>query len=187
MAKEPDKLCDDPETTALWDQLARRGKQRPQVAIRQPSPKTDAQWKAVFYENVQQRALNLQNVKMGMFHKKKAQEEKTEKKVPVDGLSREWFDEEAMTLETRAYLLDKLLPTLVPGVEKLLKVAERKKALEAETSEPSTFDPINFLGEYLMRCNPSYDVSSLPDPYVRGIKAVTEELKAQVLETTPNK
>ncbi|KAL8198990.1 UNVERIFIED_CONTAM: hypothetical protein K2H54_031288 [Gekko kuhli] len=174
--------------SALWDHLARRGKQTPQAGIRQGSPGTDAQWKAVFYENVQPRALNLQDVKVGMLCKKKAQQEKAEKKVPPDGLSREWFDEEAMTLETRAYLLDKLLPTLVPGVEKLLKVAERKKVLEVETEEePSIFDPINFLGEYLMRCNPSYAISALSDPYVTGIKAVTEELKAKVPETTPNR
>ncbi|XP_077167409.1 EF-hand calcium-binding domain-containing protein 5 [Paroedura picta] len=188
MAKEPKQSYNDPETTAIWDQLARRGKQRPQVGMQQPlSPRTDARWKAIFYENVQPRALNLQNVKVGMLHKKKAQQEKVEKKVPPDSLSREWFDEEAMTLETRAYLLDKLLPTLVPGVEKLLKVAERKKVLEAEPEQPCEFDPINFLGEYLMRCNPSYAVSAPPDPYVRGIKAVTEELKAQVPETTLNK
>ncbi|XP_015277516.1 PREDICTED: EF-hand calcium-binding domain-containing protein 5 [Gekko japonicus] len=159
--------------------------------MQQVSPRTDAQWKAIFYDSVQPRALHLQNVKVGMLRKSKAQQEKAEKKVLPDRLSREWFDEEAMTLETRAYLLDKLLPTLVPGVEKLLKVAERKKVLEVETEEmeeqPSNFDPINFLGEYLMRYNPSYAISALPDPYVAGIKAVTEELKAKVPETTPNK
>ncbi|XP_060114950.1 EF-hand calcium-binding domain-containing protein 5 [Heteronotia binoei] len=187
MAKQPGKPSEDPETTALWDEFVKRGKQRPQLSLRPPTPRADAQWKGIFYENVQSRALNLQNVKVGKLRRNKAQQEKAEKKVPPDGLSREWFEEEAMTLETRAYLLDKLLPTLVPGVEKLLKVAERKKMLEAETEEPSTFDPINFLGEYLMRCNPAYDISALSDPYARGIKAVSEELKAQVPETTPNK
>ncbi|XP_054857829.1 EF-hand calcium-binding domain-containing protein 5 [Eublepharis macularius] len=187
MAEEPEKPQDDPEMNAILDQSPETGKQTPQDSILQLCPRMDAQWKAVFFENVQRRALNLQNVKVGMLHKHKAQQEKVEKKVPPDGLSREWFDDEAMTLETRAYLLDKLLPTLVPGVEKLLKVAERKKVLEAEEDQPSKLDPINFLGEYLMRCNPAYHYFATLDPYVRGIKAVTEELKAQVPETMPNK
>ncbi|XP_066492542.1 EF-hand calcium-binding domain-containing protein 5 [Tiliqua scincoides] len=93
-----------------------------------------------------------------------------------------------MTLETRAYLLDKLLPTLVPGVEKLLKVAERKKVLEVEEDEfDIKFDPINFLGEYLMRHNPAYDISARPNPYLRGMNVVKDELKAQVPETTMHK
>lgn len=187
MAQKPEKPYDDPEMTVLWDQLVRRGKQRPQAGIQQPSPRTDEPWKDVFYDSMQPRTLHLQDVKVGMLHKKKTRQEKEEKKAPVDGLSREWFDEEGMTLETRAYLLDKLLPTLVPGVEKLLKVAERKKALEAEAEQPLKFDPINFLGEYLMRCNPSYATSAPSDPYIRGVKAVAEELKAKVPETTLNK
>uniref|UniRef100_A0A670KEV1 EF-hand calcium binding domain 5 n=1 Tax=Podarcis muralis TaxID=64176 RepID=A0A670KEV1_PODMU len=85
-----------------------------------------------------------------------------------------------MTLETRAYLVDKLLPTLVPGVEKLLMAAEKKKALERKESEPLTFDPITFLGEYLMRHNPAYEISAMPNPYVRGLKAVADELKTKV-------
>nr|XP_056720988.1 EF-hand calcium-binding domain-containing protein 5 [Euleptes europaea] len=189
MAEETPKPLDDSEMKALWDELAGRGKQRPQAGAEELSPRTDAQWKAVFFENMQSRALILQNTKVGRLHKNKEQQEKAAKKVPPDGLSREWFDEEAMTLEARAYLLDKLLPTLVPGVEKLLKVAERKKVLEAEAEkeEPSKFDPINFLGEYLMRRNPAYESGETTDPYLRGIKAVTEELKAQVPETTPHK
>uniref|UniRef100_A0A8C3XR49 EF-hand calcium binding domain 5 n=1 Tax=Chelydra serpentina TaxID=8475 RepID=A0A8C3XR49_CHESE len=91
-----------------------------------------------------------------------------------------------MTRDTRAYLLDKLLPTLVPGIEKLLMEVERKKVLETD-QDPPKFDPINFLGEYLMRHNPQFDTSAKLDPYKRGMKAVMEELKTQVPDTALNR
>lgn len=170
------------------DQLSDPEKKSPQVGVQHLSPKINAQWKATFYENIQPRALNFQERKIQKLQKKKMQEIKTEKKEPPDSLSRDWFNAETMTLETRAYLLDKLLPTLVPGVEKLLRVAERKNALEEVDEDHSIkFDPINFLGEYLMRHNPAYDISAIPNPYMRGMKVVKDELKSQVPETTMHK
>ncbi|XP_067328281.1 EF-hand calcium-binding domain-containing protein 5 [Anolis sagrei] len=157
----------------------------PPVVFRPLSPQTDARWKAVFYKSVQARALGLQDRRVDKFDREKALEKKTERKEPPDVLAREWFDDERAALETRAYLLDKLLPTLVPGVEKLLRVAERKEALEK--LEPRKFDPITFLGEYLMRNNPAFQISATLDPYQRGMKAVTEELKTKVPKTTQNK
>lgn len=40
--------------------------------------------------------------------------------VPLELLAREWLNEQNSSAETRAYLVDKLLPTLVVGLEKLL-------------------------------------------------------------------
>ncbi|XP_072738569.1 EF-hand calcium-binding domain-containing protein 5 isoform X2 [Ciconia boyciana] len=142
-----------------------------------------APWKECFYEKVQQRCLNLQETKVKMIRAQKAKEEKAKKREPCDWLSKEWFSEEKETLDTRIYLLDKLLPTLIPGMEKLLMEVERKNVL-APDKEPSKFNPINFLGEYLMRHNPQYSISTKPGPYLRGMKMVTEELKTEIPGTT---
>ncbi|XP_014808478.1 PREDICTED: EF-hand calcium-binding domain-containing protein 5 [Calidris pugnax] len=138
-----------------------------------------APWKDCFYEKVQQRCLNLQETKVKMIHAQKAKEEKVKKKEPCDWLSKEWFSEDKESLDTRIYLLDKLLPTLIPGVENLLMEVERKNLL-APDKEPTEFNPINFLGEYLMRHHPQYGISIKPGPYLRGMKMVLEQLKAEV-------
>ncbi|KAM6239373.1 EF-hand calcium-binding domain-containing protein 5 [Spheniscus humboldti] len=142
-----------------------------------------ALWKECFYEKVQQRCLSLQKTKVKTVRAQKAEEEKVKKREPCDWLSKEWFSEEKESLDTRIYLLDKLLPTLVPGMEKLLMEVERKNVL-APDKEPNKFNPINFLGEYLMRHNPQYCISTKPGPYLRGMKMVTEELKTEMPGTT---
>ncbi|XP_053131357.1 EF-hand calcium-binding domain-containing protein 5 isoform X2 [Hemicordylus capensis] len=182
-----DQLSESSERSSLLDLPAQPGKRNPKAFVRPLSARINAQWTATFYESVQQRALHLQEARVQKLHRDKVHEKKVEEKEPPDQLCKEWFNDESVTLETRTYLLDKLLPTLVPGVEKLLKVAERKKALEAAEFEPLRFDPLNFLGEYLMRNNPAYALSAMPNPYMRGMKAVTDELKAQVPETTMHK
>ncbi|XP_035199024.1 EF-hand calcium-binding domain-containing protein 5 [Oxyura jamaicensis] len=145
-----------------------------------------APWKECFYEKVQQRSLNLQEKKVKMIQAQKANEEKVKKREPCDWLCKEWFSDEKESLDTRTYLLDKLLPTLIPGVEKLLMQVERKKMLVPD-KEPTKFDPITFLGEYLMRHNPQYDISTKPGPYLRGMKMVTEELKTEMADTAPER
>nr|XP_008118543.1 PREDICTED: EF-hand calcium-binding domain-containing protein 5 [Anolis carolinensis]XP_008118544.1 PREDICTED: EF-hand calcium-binding domain-containing protein 5 [Anolis carolinensis]XP_016852772.1 PREDICTED: EF-hand calcium-binding domain-containing protein 5 [Anolis carolinensis] len=182
---ESERTEEESERSTLRDLPSEMESLLPPSAVRPLSPQTDARWKAVFYKSVQSRALDLQERRVAKFNQEKALEKKTERKEPPDALAREWFDDERAALETRAYLLDKLLPTLVPGVEKLLRVAERKKALEK--LEPRKFDPITFLGEYLMRNNPAFQLSATLDPYQRGVKAVTEELKTKVPKTTQHK
>ncbi|XP_072209734.1 EF-hand calcium-binding domain-containing protein 5 [Excalfactoria chinensis] len=140
-----------------------------------------APWRECFYEKVQQRSLSLQEVKVKMVREQKAKEEKVKKREPCDVLCQEWFGNEE-SLDARTYLIDRLLPTLIPGVEKLLMAAERKEVFEP-AEEPVRFDPINFLGEYLMRHNPQYDTSTKPGPYLRGLKEVTEELRANIPDT----
>ncbi|XP_052660917.1 EF-hand calcium-binding domain-containing protein 5 [Harpia harpyja] len=142
-----------------------------------------ALWKECFYEKVQQRCLSLQETKVKMIRAQKAKEEKVKKRELCDWLSKEWFSEEKESLDTRIYLLDKLLPTLIPGMEKLLMEVERKNVL-APGKEPTKFNPICFLGEYLMRHNPQYSISTKPSPYLRGMKMVTEELKTEMPGTT---
>ncbi|KAM6192534.1 EF-hand calcium-binding domain-containing protein 5 [Sarcoramphus papa] len=142
-----------------------------------------APWKERFYEKVQQRCLRLQETKVKTMHAQKAKEEKVKKREPCDWLSKEWFSEGKESLDTRIYLLDKLLPTLIPGVEKLLMEVERKNVL-APDKEPTKFNPIDFLGEHLMRHNPQYGISTKPGPYLRGMEMVVEELKTEMPGTT---
>ncbi|OPJ78591.1 EF-hand calcium-binding domain-containing protein 5 isoform B [Patagioenas fasciata monilis] len=70
-------------------------------------------------------------------------------------------------------------PEEAAGVEKLLMEVERKNVL-APDKEPTEFNPIIFLGEYLMRHNPQYGVSTKPGPYLRGMKMVTKEIKTKM-------
>ncbi|KAM6049519.1 EF-hand calcium-binding domain-containing protein 5 isoform 1-T2 [Chlamydotis macqueenii] len=159
------------------------GMKRNQGSDELPCLSNHAPWKACFYDKVQQRCLRLQETKVKMIHTQKAEEEKLKKREPCDWLSKEWFSEDKESLDTRIYLLDKLLPTLIPGVEKLLMEVERKDVLTSD-KEATKFNPINFLGEYLMRHNPQYGISPTPGPYLRGMKMVTEELKTGIPGTT---
>ena len=69
-------------------------------------------------------------------HFELTQKEKTaHRNVPVDMLAMEWLSEQRATVDTRAYLVDGLLPTLVLGVEKLLtEVSSRCKITTAVAS-----------------------------------------------------
>ena len=48
------------------------------------------------------------------------QERVVHRSMPLELLAREWLNEQRASIESRAYLVDKVLPTLVIGVEKLL-------------------------------------------------------------------
>ncbi|XP_068889677.1 EF-hand calcium-binding domain-containing protein 5 isoform X3 [Aphelocoma coerulescens] len=140
-------------------------------------------WKECFHEKVQQRCLSLQETKVRMVQAQKAEEAQVRRREPGDWLAREWCSEEEETRDTRIYLLDNLLPTLVPGVEKLIMEVERKHVLVSD-QEPTRFNPINYLGEYLMRHNPQYNVPTKPGLYLREMKVVSEELKSLRQGTT---
>nr|XP_035950543.1 EF-hand calcium-binding domain-containing protein 5-like [Halichoerus grypus] len=148
--------------------------------------KLEQPWKKNFFERLEARAQAMQQKIIDKDNLKKELEKKAEKKLPRDNLAKEWFNAENMTLNTRAYLLDKLLPTLVPGVEKMLMQVEKKK-LRAEVDNTTKFNPINHLGEYLMRNNPYYIKDSGMSGYQRVMRDVTEALKIHVPNTTGNR
>ncbi|XP_015502067.1 EF-hand calcium-binding domain-containing protein 5 [Parus major] len=148
-----------------------------------PCPSNYTSWKECFHEKVQQRCLSLQETKVKLVQAQKAEEAKVRRREPGDWLAREWYNEEKETLNTRIYLLDSLLPTLIPGVENLLMEVERNHVLVSD-QEPTRFNPINYLGEYLMRHNPQYIVPPKPGPYLREMKVVLEELKSLKQGTT---
>ncbi|KAK2537431.1 hypothetical protein Q9233_002735 [Columba guinea] len=179
MAAQPEEAAGLKHPRLGENNTTARERKRNQGSDELPCFSNYALWKECFYEKVQQRCLSLQEAKVKMIHAQKAKEEKVKKREPCDWLPREWFSEETESLDTRIYLLDKLLPTLIPGVEKLLMEVERKNVL-APDKEPTEFNPIIFLGEYLMRHNPQYGVSTKPGPYLRGMKMVTKEIKTKM-------
>ncbi|XP_037018675.2 EF-hand calcium-binding domain-containing protein 5 [Artibeus jamaicensis] len=146
----------------------------------------DQLWKKNLLERVEARALAMQQKIIDKDKLKKELEKKAEKKIPKDNLAKEWFNIENMRVDDRVYLLDKLLPTLVLGVEKMLMQVERKKLL-TEVDIPTKFDPINYLGEYLMRNNPYYIKGSGLSGYQRVMREVTEDLKIHVTNTINNR
>ncbi|XP_021568715.1 EF-hand calcium-binding domain-containing protein 5 [Carlito syrichta] len=148
--------------------------------------KLEQPWKKNLFERVEARAQAMQQKIINKENLKKELEKKAEKKLPKDNLAEEWFSTESMTLNTRAYLLDKLLPTLVPGVEKVLMQVEKKKLL-TDVDIPTKFDPVNHLGEYLMRNNPYYIKDTGMSGYQRVMRDVTEDLKIYVPDTIYNR
>ncbi|KAM4795652.1 EF-hand calcium-binding domain-containing protein 5 [Rhinophrynus dorsalis] len=148
------------------------------------SQEIDGDWKMIYLEKMQERGLKLQQNTLENIKLQKEQKKKISKTTPPDKLAREWFSKDKMTVGTRAYLLDKLMPSILPGMEALLMEVEKKKVLEDDSMK---FDPINFLGEYLMRHNPEFGCDSKDHPYVRGLKEVVEDLKYQVFDLEFNR
>lgn len=110
---------------------------------------------------------------------------KLSKKIPIEILAKDWLSESNANVETRAYLVDRVLPTVILGVEKVLTEVERKLLVDKEPSRE--FNPINFLAQYLMRNNPRYSNFSESSPYIRGLRQVSEELRKQLFDFEDNK
>ncbi|XP_072326232.1 uncharacterized protein [Scyliorhinus torazame] len=143
-------------------------------------------WKRMFERKVAKRLLNLQEQKAILLKKRKHEKAILERKVPVDLLSKEWFNENNVTVQIRLYLLEKLLPTLILGLEKLLMEVGKNRLTVLETPHPY-FNPINFLAQYLMRNNPWFRKPPEGNPYVHGLKHVVEQLNIHVVDIKDNR
>ena len=108
------------------------------------------------------------------------------RKIPMEMLANEWLSDNEESAETRAFLVDKIMPTLIMGVEKLLVEVDKKGLADKHESDPN-FNPINFLAQYLMRNNPKYSNFSEASPYVRGLRSVSEELRKQLFDLEENR
>ena len=114
------------------------------------------------------------------------QERAAQRHVPMELLAREWLNEQRAGLNTRAYLTENLLPTLVLGVERLLTEVSLREIAECEEAQPD-FNPVNYLAQYLMRNNPRYSNFVEAHPYCRTMHEVTEKLKRMAFSVDENK
>ncbi|XP_072445282.1 EF-hand calcium-binding domain-containing protein 5-like [Chiloscyllium punctatum] len=135
----------------------------------------------MFERKVTKRVLKLQEQKTILLKKRKHEKAVLEKKVPLDLLTKEWFNENQLTVQTRLYLLEKLLPTLILGLEKLLMEVEKNHLTVLATPHPY-FNPINFLAQYLMENNPQYNRPANENPYIHGLKHVVEQLNSHIVD-----
>jgi uncharacterized protein (UPF0297 family) len=108
------------------------------------------------------------------------------RKIPVEVLAKDWMKDIKATVETRAFLIDKILPTVILGMEKVLMEAEARGLTESAAADPN-FNPINFLAQYLMRNNPRYSNFSEASPYIRGLREISETLRTQLFDIDENK
>lgn len=106
--------------------------------------------------------------------------------VPFDVLAKDWLNDNEITSEVRIYLLENLLPTLILGVEKLLNEVEKRDLADSEGFCP-TFNPIDFLAQFLMRNNPRFSNFAEASPYAKGIRKVVEDLKKEIFSLEDNK
>lgn len=120
-----------------------------------------------------------------LFHNKENATVQT-RDIPLNMLAIEWFNKIDASIEMRAYLVENFLPILVLGCEKILKDAQKKNLVESN-KEDVDFNPINLLGQYLMRNNPKYNNHNETSAYVRTMREVYQELREQMFAFQENK
>ncbi|XP_075710447.1 EF-hand calcium-binding domain-containing protein 5 isoform X2 [Rhinoderma darwinii] len=140
--------------------------------------------KKIFIDIMQERGLKLQKKTLKNIKIQREQRDKVEKEAPADVLAREWFSQDKASVDTRTYLLDQLMPTVVHGVQSLLMELEKKKVLEDDSVK---FDPVNYLGEFLMRQNPEFISGTEKSAYIRGLEQVVADLKDNVFDLEFNR
>ncbi|XP_069135006.1 EF-hand calcium-binding domain-containing protein 5-like isoform X2 [Argopecten irradians] len=143
-------------------------------------------WKRLHEQNMMEKLVVIRNEKKQNVKLSRDDAKKVARKIPIEVLAKDWLNENEATLEVRAYLVDKVLPTLILGVEKLLNEADNRGLAEVEEVAPN-FNPINFLAQYLMRNNPKYCNFSEASPYVRGLREVADDLKKQLFNIEDNR
>ncbi|CAG2257900.1 unnamed protein product [Mytilus edulis] len=143
-------------------------------------------WKRLHEQNMMEKLVGMRNEKKNNTRSSRDDARKMARKIPTEILAKQWLNDNEATLEVRSYLVDKVLPTLILGVEKLLTEAD-KKGLTEENEEDPDFNPINFLAQYLLRNNPKYSNFSEASPYVRGLREVADGLRKQLFNIEDNR
>ncbi|XP_067682679.1 EF-hand calcium-binding domain-containing protein 5-like [Haliotis asinina] len=143
-------------------------------------------WKRLHEQGMMKRLVGMRNEKKEHLQAAKEDAHKLARKIPTELLAKEWLQDNQATVEVRAYLVDKVFPTLILGVEKLLCEADKRGLSEVAIMDPN-FNPLNFLAQYLLRNNPKYSNFSEASPYVRGLREVAEELRKQLFLLEDNR
>lgn len=143
-------------------------------------------WKRFHEEKVRERYKERRESKKQYVQSVRMEKKRLARRIPIDVLALEWLNNNEVTIDARAYLLDKLLPTLILGIEKLLMEVEKRNLAEDTKVNPN-FNPINYLAQHLMRNNPKYSNFPEASPYIRGLHEVTDELKNHVFSFEDNR
>lgn len=150
-------------------------------------PSAVQRWKRQHEQSMMEKLVGLRNTKKELTKISKEQATNIARKIPTELLARDWMNVIEATLETRSYLVEKLMPTLILGVEKLLNEADKRGLADGRDGRDPNFNPINYLAQYLMRNNPRYSNFSEASPYVRSLREVTEELKKELYNIEDNR
>ena len=111
------------------------------------------------------------------------------KKISFDILVKDWLNCDYISLELKVYMMDKLLPIIVLGVQNLLQVVDKRGIINNKTdcSYDPDFNPINFLAQFLLRNNPTYNNCNEALPYIRGMREVTAEARCALRKMEENR
>lgn len=143
-------------------------------------------WKKLHEQHMMEKLVMMRNNKKENTKTSKEDAMKMARKIPVELLAKEWMKDNHATVEVRAFLVDKVLPTMILGVEKLLTEVDKRGLSQTVESDPN-FNPINYLAQYLLRNNPRYSNFSEASPYVRGLREVSEKLRKQLFTIEDNR
>lgn len=143
-------------------------------------------WRRLHEQCMMEKLMEMRQQKKEHDRLDKENARKMARKIPVEVLAKEWLKENEADVDVRAYLVDKVLPTLILGCEKLLNEVDKRGLAEKDEVEPN-FNPINFLAKYLMRNNPIYSNFSEASPYVRGLREVSEQLRKELFKMEDNR
>ena len=160
------------------------GKQSPEKRV----PSAMQRWKRQHEQSMMEKLVGLKNEKKELTKLSKEQATNIARKIPTELLARDWLNMTEATLETRAFMVEKILPTLILGVEKLLNEADKRGLItDGHDERNPNFNPLNFLAQHLMRNNPRYSNFLEASPYVRTLREVTEELKRELFNIEDNR
>uniref|UniRef100_A0A0L8IAA9 EF-hand domain-containing protein n=1 Tax=Octopus bimaculoides TaxID=37653 RepID=A0A0L8IAA9_OCTBM len=90
----------------------------------------------------------------------------------------DWFQEEKDLSVQFIAIAEKLLPTLILGVEKLLREVEKKGLTEDKNLCPN-FNPLNFLAQFMLRNHPRNLSVSEQSAYIKMLQHVTKKVNKQ--------
>ncbi|XP_015222992.2 EF-hand calcium-binding domain-containing protein 5 [Lepisosteus oculatus] len=154
---------------------------------RQELPPAGREWKDILEKELHSRGLELHSQEVTQRGRSREEELSLEGRGLAEELARDWFSLDGDTVESRLFLVERVLPALVPGVEALLVELERRGQLGevgGEVEGTPDFNPLNFLAQRLLR---GAQQAGRGAPYARGLRQVLQELQGSGVEGQPSR
>lgn len=111
----------------------------------------------------------------------------------IDLLPHQWLYNCTLSTKVRMYLAENLLPTVVLGLEHVIREADRRGLCKSSKSEKGSeemevrmdvnFNPLNRLAQFLLRNNPKYYnpiINTCRSPYAKAMQQVVDQLKRKL-------